>query len=430
MKTIRAILKNLPTILTALILAIAVWVFAVTESDPTESRIYPQNLELDIIGLDPNLLIVNDITDQVTLTIRAPSTILDQLENESNLINVTLDISGLEAGVHNLTPQVSIGLSPVEVVRINPPTILVKLENVVTTTESVQIRLVGNPAIGFELQSPTLSQTEVLVSGPQSLVDSIDKIMAEVDIENVSEDIQRNITLNAIDAEGLPVEGINLSPDSVQVSIPVTQRGGYRTVVVKIVTSGQIATGYKLTNIFAIPPTVTIFSSNSELVDTIPGFVETTPINLNGTNEDLEISVALNLPEGITVVGNQTVIVQIGIDPIESSLSLANIPIEIVGLAEDLEAIVSPQAVDVFISGPLFMLEALEPGSISVRIDLTDRGPGTYQLAPQVILNNGELSVDAILPNTIEVTIEIPSEEVDNDPTPTPTITPTPTPTP
>jgi YbbR domain-containing protein len=428
MKTIRAILKNLPTILTALILAMAVWVFAVTESDPTESRIYPQNLDLDIIGLDPDLLIVNDITNQVTLTIRAPSTILNQLENESNLINVTLDISGLEAGVHNLTPQVSIGLSPVEVVRINPPTILVKLENVITTTESIEIRWVGNPAIGFELQNPTLGQTEVLVSGPQSLVDSIDKIMAEVDIENVSKDIQRNITLNAIDAEGLPVEGVSLNPDTVQVSIPVTQRGGYRTVVVKIVTSGQIATGYKLTNIFAIPPTVTIFSSNSELVDTIPGFVETTPINLNGTNEDLEISVALNLPEGITVVGNQTVIVQIGIDPIESSLSLANIPIEIVGLAEDLEAIVSPEAVDVFISGPLFMLEELEPGNISVRIDLTDRGPGTYQLAPQVILNNGELSVDAILPNTIEVTIEIASEEVGNEPTPTPTITPTPTP--
>jgi hypothetical protein len=76
------------------------------------------------------------------------------------------------------------------------------------------------------------------------------------------------------------------------------------------------------------------------------------------------------------------------------------------------------------------MLEALEPGSITVRIDLTDRGPGTYQLAPQVILNNGELSVDAILPNTIEVTIEIPSEETDNEPTPTITPTSAPTPTP
>ncbi len=430
MKSLRAIIKNLPTILTALILATAVWVFAVTESDPTKSRTYPEPLEMDIIGVDPNLMIVNDITRQVNLTIRAPSTILNQLENESNLINVTLDLSGLEAGVHTLTPQVSIGLSPAEVVRVNPPTVFVKLESVVSTNMPIQVKLLGNPAIGFELQSPELSAENVLVSGPQSLVESIDQIIAEVDVENVSDDIQRMVNVNALDSEGFPVDDVTISPETVQINIPVTQRGGYRTVVVKIVTSGQIATGYRLTNIFSLPPTVTIFSSDPNLVEGIPGFVETTPINLNGAKDDMEVRVSLNLPEGISVVGNQTVTVQIGIEPIESSLSFSNITIQVEGLEEGLKATVSPETVDAFISGPLFLLEELDPANITVVIDLTGRGPGTYQLAPKVILENNELEVDAILPNTIEVNIIEATPEPDREGTLTPSPTPTQTPAP
>lgn len=426
MKTIRSLIKNLPTLLTALVFAMAVWVFAVTEADPTESRAFSQPLEMDIIGLDPNLMIVNDISHQVDLTIRAPSTILNQLENENNLINVTLDLSSLEAGVHTLTPQVSISLSPAELVRINPSSIFVKLEPVVTDSFPIQIKMIGNPAIGFELQTPELSNETALVSGPQSLVEALDQVVAVVDVENVSEDIQRTVNLNVYDAEGNELEGVSISPSSIQVSIPVNQRGGYRTVVVKIVTSGQIAAGYRLTNIFTLPPTVTIFSSDPDLVESIPGFVETTPINLNGANDDMEIRVSLNLPEGINVVGSQNVTVQIGIDPIESSLSFTNLPIQFEGLDEGLEATVSPENVDVFLSGPLYLLEELDPATITVVIDLADRGPGIYQLAPEVLLDNEEINVDAILPNTLEVTITNSNSGQGAQPAPTPTATTTP----
>ena len=405
MKCIRNILKNLPTVITALVFAITVWFFSVNQSDPTETRAYPEPINLEIIGLDSNLIIVNDITEQISLTLRAPRSILDQLENDHNLINVTLDLSAYEAGVHTLTPQVNIGLSPVEVVRFNPATIFMKLDNLVSENFPVRIKTIGNPAIGFETHPPELSQETVMISGPQSVVDSIDEVVAEVSIVDVSEDIQRTVDLNAYNAEGNILDGLTISPSSIEVNIPITQRGGYRTVVVKIVTSGQIAPGYRLTNIFSMPPTVTIFSSDPSLVEDIPGFVETTPINLNGANEDLEIRVALNLTEGINVVGNQNVTVQISIDPIESSANFTDILIQTEGLDASLRADISPENVDVYLSGPLNFLDELTPSSIVVLIDLTDRGLGTYQLAPEVQLNNDEITVDAILPNTVEVTI-------------------------
>ena len=405
MKYLRNVLKNLPTLITALVFAITVWVFSVNQSDPTETRAYPEPINLEIIGQDSNLIIVNDIKEQISLTLRAPKSILDQLENDRNLINVTLDLSGYEAGLHTLTPQVNIALSPVEVVRFDPVTIVVKLDTLVSESFPIQVKTIGNPAIGFETQTPELSHDTVVISGAKSVVDSIEEVVAEVSIVDVSETIQRTVDVNAFNAEGNILEGLTISPNSIEVTIPVNQRGGYRTVVVKIVTSGQIAPGYRLTNIFSMPPTVTIFSLNPSLVEDIPGFVETTPINLNGANEDLEIRVALNLPEGINVVGSQNVTVQISIDPIESSANFTNIPIQTEGLDTNLSAEISPENVDVYLSGPLNFLDELTPSSIVVLIDLTDRGPGTYQLAPEVQLDNEEITVDAILPNTVEVII-------------------------
>jgi len=402
---IRRFIKNLPSLFAALVFALAVWIFAVTQADPTETRNYPRSLEMDVIGLNPELMIVNDITRQVNLIIRAPTTILNQLENDSTLINITLDLTGLEEGVHTLTPQVNIDLAPAQIAGINPGSIFLKLESVVTGSFPLQVRTIGNPAIGFELQDPELNVENVIVSGPKSLVEAVENVIAHVDVENVSEDIQRTVTPIPLDSDGNEIDGLLVSPGTLQVTIPVTQRGGYRTVVVKIVTSGQIAPGYKLTNIFTLPPTVTIFSSDPELVESIPGFVETTPINLNGASENLEIRVALNLPEGINVVGSQNVTVQIGIDPIESSISFTNIPVQVQELGQGLQAEVSPENVDVYLSGPLDLLDQLDRSMITVIIDLSGRGVGTYQLAPEVLLENENIDVDAILPSTIEVII-------------------------
>ena len=405
MKNIRKIIRSLPTLLTALIFAVVVWIFAVTQADPAQTRTYPRSLPMEIVGLDPNLTIINEVPQQVNVAIRAPSSIHTQLENDINLIDVILDLSGYESGVHTLAPQVNLGISPAEVIRVNPSSIFIKLDAIITENFPIELRMIGNPTIGFEVQPAELSAESVLISGPQSLIDTIEHAVAEINIADVSEDVQRMIELIPYDSDDIPVTGVNLSPSAIQVTVPVSQRGGFRTVVVKIVTSGQIAPGYRLTNIFALPPTVTIFSADPNLVDTIPGFVETTPINLNMASENIEIRVALNLPEGINVVGSQNVTVQIGIEPIQSSISFTNVPIQIEGLGEDLQAEISPENVDIFLSGPLPLLDELDLTKILVLIDLSERGPGTYQLVPEILLENDQISVDAILPSSIEVTI-------------------------
>jgi YbbR domain-containing protein len=217
----------------------------------------------------------------------------------------------------------------------------------------------------------------------------------------------------------------------VVVTEQITQRGGYRNVVIKAVLVGQIATGYRLTNITVSPPAVTVFSTDPSLVEKLPGYVETTPINLNGSQDGLDVNLGLNLPDGVQVVGDQSVQVQIGVAAIEGSLSITRLNVNITGLAEGLNAQVSPETVDIIISGPLPILDTLTQDKIVVSVDLTGQGAGTYQLVPRVEMPSTDLKLESILPGSIEVTITqapTPSPTPKGSPSPTPKESPSPTP--
>jgi hypothetical protein len=60
--------KNLSTFILALILAVVVWVSAVVAADPNEERLYPRDVELEVIGLDSSMIQVAEIPEVVRLT--------------------------------------------------------------------------------------------------------------------------------------------------------------------------------------------------------------------------------------------------------------------------------------------------------------------------------------------------------------------------
>ena len=133
-------------------------------------------------------------------------------------------------------------------------------------------------------------------------------------------------------------------------------------MVVKVVTVGQVSDGYRLTTISVFPPAVTVFASNPSLVDKLPGYVETSPVELTGVKDDVDVRVALNLPQGVSVVGDQTVNVVVGVSAIEGSISVTEVPVEVINLVPELSAQLSPTTVTIILSGPLPLLDSLKPG--------------------------------------------------------------------
>lgn len=419
MSAIRWFLRDLGTLLLAFALAMVVWISAVTSSDPNVERV--RTVPLEVVGLDPNMLVVGNPPSQVRVTLRAPTSVSDSLSNAENAVTAWVDASGLEAGSHDLEVQTQVDKAywPVRKVQVSPEIVTLGLEPLVSRTYPVNLEISGDPAVGYQKGVPERDPSFVTVSGAAPLVDSIEEVRASLDISDASETIRANLPLLALDKTGEPVSGVVISPEEVGVTQPIYLQGGYRNVIVRVVTTGQPADGYKLTNITVSPLNVVVFSADPQLVNDLPGYVETQPVDLTGAEDDLDTFVALNLPEGVSVVGDQTVVVQVSIAALEGSLTMT-LPVIPIGLLPANAAVISPESVDVLLSGPLSILDRMNPGDIRVVVDLKDLELGTYQLEPQVDVLPDRVQVETILPTTVEVTIIIA-------PTPTPTGMPTPT---
>jgi YbbR domain-containing protein len=419
----RWLATNIRTFLLALALALVVWVVAVTAANPDETQTYPSPITIDYIGQDPGLVMTGTVTRQVQVTMRAPHSIWTTLLSGEVPIKAIVDLTGVQAGTTTVQVQVQVATQPVRIISVSPQKFSVSLEKLVTTTLPVHLTLNGEPAIGFKAGTVVLDPSEVVISGPESFVAQVKDVTASLDLTNTRQDISTTVPIRVVDVNGSTAEGISVNPGSVKASVPIVQQGGYRDLAVKVLLSGTLAGGYRITNISVLPLTVTVYSDNIPLIESLPGYVETSPLDLTGASKSIVTNLALNLPSGVLLIGNQTVSVTIDIAAIEDSRQVSFRTVDVIGLARGLNAQLSPTTVDVILAGPLPVLNALQPTDVHVQVDLTGLTVGTYQLTPTVQVPEG-VSVQSILPGTVEITIGA------GTPTPTPIITPSETPTP
>jgi YbbR domain-containing protein len=417
---LRWIVSNLGTLILALVLAVVVWISAVTAANPNVER--TRTVPLDIVGLDPDMLIVGNVPTQVRVTLEAPSSVMDSMNASENAVQAWVDVAGLEPGTHDLFVQVLVNpaFRPVRQGPVIPELVEITLEPLLSRTYPVNLEVTGEPAVGYQRGRPRTEPSSVTVSGAASLVTQIDQVGAAIDISGATETVERDVSLVAVDQQGEPVSGVNINPPDVAVTQPIFLQGGYRNVIVRVETIGQPANGYKLTNITVSPLNVVVFSSDPQLVNDLPGYVETEPVDLSGAVDDIDTYVAITLPEGVTLVGDQFVLVQVSIAAIEGSLRMS-LPVMPIGLLPIQSALISPEIVDVIMSGPVPILDAMTPEDVRVVVDVSDLELGIYQLEPQVEIILDRIVVESVVPSTVEVEIIIA-------PTPTPTSTLAPAP--
>ncbi len=414
----RWLASNIRTFLLALILGVAVWVSAVSAADPNEVQTFPRPIPIEIVGQDPTLVLTNKIPDTIELRLRAPHTVWENLTAQDNSVRAILDLSGLGAGEHQVNIQVQVGPRPTQILLTNPKTVTVNLESFDTKSLPISLSLTGQPAAGYQAGEATIGERQVTVSGPKSLVDEAMGARVAVNMDGIRESIaDQPVPVQIVNAKNEVIKGLTINPESVKANVPISQQSGYRDLAVKVVVNGQQAPGYRLENISVFPLVVTVVSKDPALVNSLPGVVDTRPLDLQDAKEDISTRLALDLPEGVTLIGPQTVQVQVSITPIQTSVTLANLPINVTGVAEGLTAHTFPERVDVIISGPVPVLETLTAQDVNVTVDVSGQPAGSYQLEPKVH-TPANVSFESILPGTVEVVLSVPG---------TPTITPFPT---
>ena len=404
MKVLKNIWKNISTILISFLLAILVWVSAVVSEDPNKTELM-EPIQVEIVGLAENKLLVDGNDEEVVVELDAPQSIWDQINSNGDLVLAKVDVSGLSAGEYFLPIELVINTKPVREISLNPSEIKVVIENLVSEEKAVSVITVGELATGFQSDELNYNDLWANISGPESLVNQVDQIVAVLDISGKRETLSQEVTLQILDSEGKDISGLVIVPELTIVTQTISPSGGYKNVAVLLESIGEPAAGYRFTNISVTPDFVTLYSSDPVIYASIPGFVMTESIDITGLTENWDGRVLLNLLDGVYFQSEEkTVLVQIEVSPIQSS-DILKVSIQSTGLLSELEVVLPYETIELLLSGPMPILDSISEEDFLLLIDLTDLGIGTHLVLPTVESYPDGLNIDTIIPE-IEIIIQ------------------------
>lgn len=386
----------------ALALAFTVWIVAVGEENPSREDFFPDAITIDYANLQSGLVVYHDSLSSVHVKVRAPQATWNQLRAGS--FHVIADLAGLGAGDHQVKLTVQVSAPQAAVTDLDPGNMVdVELEQVKSRRLDVHSQILDPLPIGYDARPPVISPAAVTVSGPEILVDQVYEVVADVYLLGSKVSVSRDVTVLARDAQGQLVQGVTINPATVNASVQVEQRVGYKDVSVRTILKGAPASGYWVSNITVTPSSATVVGAPDAL-GKIAGFVDTIPIDITGATSDISRPAGLSLPQGVSVLNNEAIVVQISVTPI---LGGQTVPRKVVvqGLARGLSATVSPDSADVIISGPVPALSALSPDAVQVVVDSSNLTAGTYIVKPRILSLPQTLNVQSIVPDTFQMVI-------------------------
>lgn len=409
----RWLVNNLPLMAMALILAVLAWFVALEEADPTIEQLFPPTIPVIVTGLSEDLIIVGAFEERVYVTVQTAQSVWETLSVED--FDATVDLSGLEPGVYEVPVEVDLDREPSRITDVEPEVVTVELESRESRSVPVRLQTEGSPAVGYVVRAEEVEPQEVIVEGPNSYVTRVADVFAAMSIQGAEGGVEERLAVRPRDAEGNSVPYVSLVPENVDVRVDIEPTGYHAALAVRAVLTGEVASGYRITDISITPPTVTVFGRPEVLEALEQGFVETKPIAVEGATGDVIVRPGFSPPPQVTVVPGVRLQVHVFVEPIESSMTITVTP-EIQGLGQGYTVTVSPDTVEVILSGPLPRLDSLKADDVRIVLDLFELSMGTHQLEPEVITPQ-EITSQGVIPATVQVRI---AEIV--DPTPTPDV--------
>lgn len=406
------ILENAVWFVISLALALVVWIIAVTQSDPIEQRLFP-GIPIQIAP-DDGLLITSSVARTASVTVRAPGTVLNSLAvgaGDSDIV-VRANLSGLRAGTHivELTPEIAARQGRAVAVDTRPRQITITLENIEQKQIPLQAAVTAPPPAGYRYNDPVfdIDLNQVLVTGPASKVEQVVAAQVELDLSQQRNPLELTLASVPVDTQGNPVPDVTIEPQNVTAIVDIQQRNDVREVrVTPNILVETLPEGYVLNSI-SYDPQVVIVSGSPDRLAAISGTFLTTPINLIDRTEDFVVTVPVQVPQNdLFVISGQSVTVSVGISALTATRPFDRVPINVIGLDENLTAELAPEDVTVLISGPQLSLGDLSANHIQVTVDLNGLGVGNYQIEPTTSITTGEIpeATISVLPAQIDVQI-------------------------
>lgn len=390
-----------------LLLSIGLWVYVTNVENKIRTteitKIPVELLNLDALSSSKLALTPNQ-EFYVTLKIEGNTNDINKIKKSDFKLQVDLSEYAWKRGENKVPVSIVDYPITISIRNTNTLSISIKIEDMVEKTMPVTSNINITPKVGYFASTPVIDPVEVNVSGAESVVNSVSKLVVTDNKEDVHEDIVGDYDIKAVDEKGTEVLGVNLSSKTARIAIKVSKG---KSVNVKIPTTGQLPSGLKLKSIDSSRKTVEILGPK-EILDTI-NEVSTNPIDLSTITGNEDINLNLILPEGINVAqGEELLTARVNI--VSMVTKDFSIKLNITGATEGINVIPNKENIKVTIKGYQDEIENVTENNIVANVDIsTYKAEGTFNAIPKVTLNNlnGSFSIESTESVTLTVSKEI-----------------------
>jgi YbbR domain-containing protein len=388
--------RNMGVKLLALFSAFVLWVY-VAYQNPSSNQVIPQ-VALEYQGLPKDVAVV-EIPKTISLRLQGP-------RNQDNNITYKdvrayIDLKDARVGNNILNVQVTIPAG-YRIISINPERANVELDVIKEKQVPLQAEFSGNLKPGYIHLGAVLKPDQVLVQGPQTLLAKVEHAYVAADLTDADKHFSHTLPLRLMDANGnnITEKSLQVTPEGVEVFIPVIRKLPTKVVEVKPRLTGKTALGYRVAKVIYNPDVVTISGPEDILNQT--GYLETEQINIDGAKQDIVKEVRLLGQKGITWTGKNKISMVVQIEALPLPASSQEVKVELKNIPKGKTASVFPSKIKVVWSQKG---EKPLPSMVTVWVDLTGLPSGSHELPVQVLVPQGA-KLERVDPVTVQVEIQ------------------------
>ncbi len=398
--------KKITARILSVLLATMLWLYVITEQNPV---VYKDiTLPVKLIGVETlaakNITLLDNTSYNVYLRLKGNKNTLDRINNTS--LNATADIRDQdEKGEFQIPIQISGIPAGVDITSMSSKSIRVRFDNVISVTMPVVMKITGNPLQGMAAMTPSVNPGEVTITGAESLVNKVKTAAVDLDISSSSATVKKNISVKILNEEGKEIEGLDVSPKSVDVEIPIEYT---EIVVIEPDVVVNPAPGYIVTNISTNPREIHV-AGKKEILDNLKS-IKTERIELQDAKAFVDQQVSLVLPEGVELANkSETVRLNINIEKIiEKPIEISNIAIR--NLPDNLTAEHQQIVMRLIVKGPESIVNAWNTNN-SFYVDVSGLSEGIHEVD---IMYNKPEEVQILQIEPISMYITLKDKGVDN----------------
>lgn len=391
------IFKNLSLKILSAVFAVVLWTIIVNIYDPTTSYTF-SNVSVQLINTE-SLTDKNysyEIVDggKISVYVSGPKSVVTNIKASD--IVATADLSKISAFADYVDIHVSVVQNgqTLNNVEAAPKTSAVRLsiENRDTKTINVNTEVTGKPADGYALVKQTLNPTSIKVTGPSSIIDTIDHAGITFDVTGATDEVHGDADIHLYDEEENEIKdvSVDLSQSSVSYTAQVVR---IKTVAVEAGYSGTPKDGYTISSVTLNQNNVQVYGDENALNNLEKIVIPSNNINVDELDKDriYKFSLENYIDKSLHILKNSRVEVTVKVGTTTTkSITLNTSDIRVSGLDTSMTYGFVDKTYNIEIEGNADAIAALDISKISVSADLSDyKSSGAVDVKLSVSLPDG-----------------------------------------